>query len=144
MSFDLKIVNGDLSIKNGALEIVRDTDKLLQDILKICLTKVGSNPNQPWYGSFLNKSMVGALWDNDVTITSAQSHLQTAIETLKKLQQLQLAEGFQNVTAAEQIAAIMQISINRNKFDPRLYEVMIRVLSKGLTQVTGQFSIRNF
>ena len=54
MSFDLKIINGDLVIKNGQLTTVVDSEKLIQDILKICLTEAGSNPMQPWYGSSIS------------------------------------------------------------------------------------------
>ena len=41
MSFDLKITNGDLVINNGLLTIVVDSEKLIQDILKICLILIG-------------------------------------------------------------------------------------------------------
>src|ERR1039458_5609818 len=39
MSFDLKLINGDLVIQNGELQTVTNSEKLIQDILKICLTE---------------------------------------------------------------------------------------------------------
>ena len=46
MSFDLKITNGDFTVKNGEISTVTDTDKLAQDVLKICITPNGTNPLQ--------------------------------------------------------------------------------------------------
>ena len=44
MSFDLQIKNGDLQIgSNGDVAQVFDTEKLVQDILKILLTQSGAN-----------------------------------------------------------------------------------------------------
>ena len=37
MSFDLKIRSGDLVLSSGDLQTVVDTEKLTQDILKMCL-----------------------------------------------------------------------------------------------------------
>lgn len=143
MSFDLKLVKGNLSIKNGSIETVSGSEKLIQDILKIALTNVGANPNNPWYGSYVSKSLIGSSLDEEITITIAQSQLQTAIETLRKLQQRQ-AESFQSITADEHIASIIDISIERNNSDPRLFNVVIKVLSKALKQENAQFSVRNF
>ena len=59
MSFDLKLKYGDLLLSNGDFKQVTGTDKLVQDILKICLTEMGANPLLPWYGSGINKSLIG-------------------------------------------------------------------------------------
>lgn len=140
MSFDLKISGGDLVIKNGQLQSVIDSEKLIQDILKICLTTAGSNPIHPWYGSFISRTIVGNPNYNSMLIQIGKSQLNTALQNLKDLQDLQV-KSFQRVSADEQIAAIQDISININNIDPRLFDVTVRVVSKGLKPVSTSFRI---
>ncbi len=140
MSFDLKIKNGDLVIDNGGLQTVQDSEKLIQDILKMALTEAGSNPLFPWYGSFISRSIVGSSLDVGITFQIAQSQLQNSLENLKNLQAAQLKSG-QKVSADEQINSILDISINRNKTDPRQFDVRIKVLSKGFKPITTAFTL---
>lgn len=140
MSFDLKIRNGDLVINNGQLQVVTDTEKLIQDILKICLTTAGSNPLQPWYGSFLSRSIIGTSLSNTIIVQVAKSQLNQALENLQKLQRIQI-QSFQRVSADEQLAVITEISIVRSSVDPRLFSVMIGGRSKGLKPVTTSFRV---
>ena len=140
MSFDLKIVNGDLVIKQGELKKVQDSEKLIQDILKICLTDVGSNPLHPSYGSFLSRSIIGNPMHTDVIVQVATSQINTCLTNLQHLQQLQL-KSFQKMSADEQLAAITGISIIRSAFNPRLFNVRIKGLTKGFQPVTTAFSV---
>ncbi len=140
MSYDLLISGGDLVIKNGNLSMVTGQTKLVQDILKICLTKLGSNIFQPWYGSSVNRSIIGTVLDDDISFTVARTQLQTAIENLKKVQELQAAKG-QKMTPDEQIAYITDISISRNKIDFRLIQVSINVLTKSFSKSTVNFMV---
>lgn len=140
MSFDLKIIDGDLKIINGELQQVIDSEKLIQDILKICLTSAGSNPLFPWYGSFLSKSIIGSPADNGITVQIAKSQLNTALENLKNLQGLQIKSS-QRVSADEQLAGILNISVTRNATDLRMYNVVINVLTKGFKPITTAFKI---
>lgn len=140
MSFDLKISAGDFVLKNGQLQTVVDSEKLIQDILKICLTTAGSNPLQPWYGSFISRTIVGNPINTSVLVQISKSQLNTALENLKNLQDLQV-KSFQRVSADEQIAAISDISIVRNQIDLRLFDVRIKVLTKGLKPITTAFTV---
>ena len=140
MSFDLKIVNGDLVVNQGALQTVKDSEKLIQDILKICLTDVGSNPLHPSYGSFLSRSVVGSPMQTSVIVQIATSQINTCLTNLQYLQQLQL-KSFQKVSADEQIAAVTGISVLRSAFDPRLFTVKISCLTKGFQPITTAFTI---
>lgn len=140
MSFDLKIRNGDLVLDRGDLKIVVDSEKLIQDLLKIALTTAGSNPLQPWYGSFISRSLIGSTLSNSIVIQVAQSQLQNSIENLRTLQQLQV-KSFQRVTPDEQINSILDISIIRSTLDPRLFDVVIKVLSKGFKPITTAFTV---
>jgi len=138
MSFDLKISDGDLVIKNGQLQTVIDSEKLIQDILKICLTTAGSNPLHPGYGSFISRTLVGSPLYTSVLVQIGKSQLNSCLENLKTLQQEQV-KSFQRVSADEQISAILDISIIRNEFDPRLFSVRISALSKGFKPISTAF-----
>lgn len=140
MSFDLKIISGDLVLQNGDLRTVVDSEKLIQDLLKIALTTAGANPLQPWYGSYISRSLVGSPLGTSIVVQLAQSQLQNAIENLMTLQKAQV-KSFQSVTPDEQIGAILDISIVRSTSDPRLFDVRIKVLSKGMKPITTAFTV---
>jgi len=140
MSFDLKIKNGNLVVNNGALQTVVDSEKLIQDILKICLTTAGANPYQPWYGSFLSRTIIGNPSYTSVLVQVSKSQLNTALDNLKNLQNAQ-TQSFQRVSADEQINFISDISIVRNQIDPRLFDVVIKATTKGLKPITTAFKV---
>jgi len=141
MSFDLKISSMDLVINStGDLQQVVDTEKLIQDILKICLTEVGTNVLQPWYGSFLSRTVIGSAQQTNMLVQVAQSQLGTALGNLQQLQQIQV-KSLQNVSADEQISAISNISVTRNQIDPRLFSVKLSILTKGLKPITTAFNV---
>jgi hypothetical protein len=140
MSFDLKIINGDLVVNQGQLQTVRDSEKLIQDILKICLTDAGGNPLYPSYGSFLSRSIVGNAQSTSVIVQIASSQINTCLTNLQYLQQLQV-KSLQKVSADEQIAAVTGISVLRSAFDPRLFNVRISCVTKGFQPVTTAFTI---
>lgn len=140
MSFDLQILAGDLTIQNGALGTVVNSQKLIQDILKICLTPAGSNPLQPWYGSFINRSLIGSPLSSSISVQIAQSQLQSSIQNLMTLQQQQI-KSFQVVSPDEQINSIAGINITRNMNNLTEYIVQISVISKGFLPVTSSFTV---
>jgi len=140
MSFDLKIQNGDFVIQNGDLRKVVDSEKLIQDILKICLTAAGSNPLQPAYGSFLSRTVIGNPMYTSVIVQVASSQINTCISNLQTLQAAQI-RSMQRVSADEQIAAIRDISVSRNGIDPRLFNVQISVITKGFKPITTAFTV---
>jgi hypothetical protein len=143
MSFDIKMKNGDISLKNGSVEKAELTEKLVQDILKMALTDVGSNPMIPWYGSLISKTLIGSTLEYDIVVQMAESQIQNCIQNIKKMQEIQLQSG-QNMSPEEQINAILNVSVERNAQDPRRYDVIISVLTKALTKVTTKFSVSPF
>lgn len=140
MSYDLKIMNGDLVIKNSQLQTVIDSEKLIQDILKICLTTAGTNPLHPGYGSFISRTIVGSPLYTTILVQIAKSQLNNCLENLKSLQDTQV-KSFQRVSADEQISAIMDISIVRNQIDPRLFDIQIKALTKGFKPISTAFRV---
>lgn len=141
MSKDLYIENGDFVIKNGDFTTITGEKKLIQDVLKICLTPVGANVLQPWYGSFINQTLIGSGLDSDTSLSVAENQLTSALENLQKLQNLQITSTNQKVTPDELIAAIRDVSISQNTNDPRAYEVSITVLTKMFSKVNVSFSV---
>jgi len=141
LSKDLYIENGDFVIKNGDFTTITGEKKLIQDVLKICLTPVGANVLQPWYGSFINQTLIGSGLDSDTSLSVAENQLTSALENLQKLQNLQITSTNQKVTPDELIAAIRDVSISQNTNDPRAYEVSITVLTKMFSKVNVSFSV---
>lgn len=140
MSFDLKLNNGDLVLNNGDLQQVVDSEKLIQDILKICLTEAGALPGSPWYGSFVSRTIVGNPNYSSVLVQIAKSQLNTALENLKQLQTIQV-KSFQRVSADEQIAAILDISVIQNQVDLRIFDVKIKATTKGFKPISTSFAV---
>lgn len=140
MSFDLKIKNGDFVITQSEIQTVVDSEKLIQDILKVCLTTTGSNPIHPWYGSMLSRTIIGNPEQSTMLIQIAKSQLNSALENIKTLQEMQI-KSFQRVSADEQIGAILDISIVRNQIDPRLFDIKIKALTKGSKPITTVFRV---
>lgn len=140
MSYDLRIVSGDLAIQNGDLRVCVDSEKLIQDLLKICLTPCSANPTAPWYGSYVSRSLIGSNLGSSITIQMAQSQLQSAIENLMALQKVQIKSA-QPVSADELIGSISNISINRNKSNPTVFSVQVSVISKGFKPISTSFQV---
>lgn len=141
MSFDLKVSQGDLQIgSDGDLARVTDSEKLIQDILKICITPVGGNPFYPFYGSAVSKGLVGNAYPAGLTSSMASNQLRTAIQNLMTLQKAQQKDG-QGQTAAELLAAIKDVDIQRNQTDPRFFRVLIQVLSRDLSVLNTNFEV---
>jgi hypothetical protein len=142
MSFDLKLKNGDLVIKNSDIETVTGTDKLIQDLLKIATTRTGTNPYALWYGTLIDKTLIGSILPDEITLSAAQSQLQVSLQILQNLQQLQV-QSQQKMTADEQLASILGIVVQRNAADPRRFDVVIRALSKAYKKIQTSFAVSN-
>lgn len=140
MSFDLKLFGGDLVIKNGDVDVVEDSDKLVQDVLKLVSTRLGSNPFFPAYGSPISQSLIGSVHDQEFTEDIATQQLRSSLERLQDLQSDQLRSN-QVVTPEEQIAAIEDVRVSQAKNDPRFYIVNLTVISKAFQRIPVSFSV---
>lgn len=141
MSFDLKIRQGDIAIgSNGDLEKVENTDKLIQDVLKILMTALGSNPFHSWYGSLISSTLVGNAFEDEFLIRIADNQIHSALETIQNLQRAQMASS-QKVTPSELLAAVRNVSVVRNPVDPRFFQIFLKILTKGLTTENVSFNV---
>lgn len=141
MSFDIKISQGDLAIgSDGDLARVEDTDKLVQDVLKILMTPIGANPFHSWYGSLLPATLVGNPYEEEFIATIANNQIRSSLEALQNLQRAQAASD-QKVTPSELLAAVKDVQVNRDPVDPRYFSVFITILTKGLSTVRTSFTV---
>lgn len=141
MSFDFKLTNGDFELSRaGVPAVVRDENKLRQDLLKIILTPIGANKRYPWYGSSINSSLVGRLLDPKLFDSEANSILEFAINNLIRLQKDQEKSG-QFLTPAEAISQIVEIAVERSRFDGRQYNIFVTVSTRRSNVVTETFAL---
>ena len=141
MSFDLKIINGDLAIsKSGKLETVNQNSKIIQDIKKLLLTDLGSNKYHPNYGSPLGEGSIGSYQDEKFLKMNIKNSIERSINRLINLQRNQLK--YQYVSPAETIMYIKNINVFRDKSDPRMWSVFVSVVAQDLSEVNDVISIR--
>ena len=140
MSFDLQIINGDLSILNdGTFSEVQDTAKLVQDISKIIVTPLGSNLFNPWYGCDVSEKTVGQSLPELLLVQQIQTSVSNSINILKQLQSAQ--SSTQLVSLAEQINTIKSITAQYNPSDFREISVAVSIYSKLMQQVQENFTL---
>lgn len=141
MSFSFQISNGSLVIdKNGKLKQIRNNEKLIQSCLKILLTEVGSNPHHPGYGSLINQSLVGNVFEMEFLSGMASDQIRNSLNELQKNQKQQSL--FQKITPEEQLAAVGQIIIERNRTDLRYFSVVVDIVSGNVTKSSIDFDVR--
>jgi phage baseplate assembly protein W len=140
MSFDLQLLNGDLSLKtDGTMRIVTDTPKLRQDILKLLTTSLGANTFNPWYGCPIGDTMIGQNYPDNLLSSSIQTAITQGLENLQTLQMSQATD--QSVSLAETIAEIAKIEVERNLADPRQLNIRVTVLTRALTLIAETFTL---
>ncbi len=135
MSFDLELVNGDIAFDaQGRLELVRDTDKLTQDVLKILETTLGSDVFDQNYGVSVNQNTVGQVIANNSIPAQVQAEIQGQ---LVKLQQEQQAlASVQVITPAERIQLINNVTVVRDSIEPRQLNISIQLTAQNTTPIT--------
>ena len=140
MSFDLKVSGGDLVIDtNSDVKTVQDSEKLIQDVLKMLMTEQGSNIWWPWYGSTLAGSMIGSPFESQFISSVAENQIRSSLETLQNLQSDQASR--QTVTPAELLAAIKSVNVQRNQINPTFFSISLSILTKNLTVVNTSFNV---
>jgi len=141
MSYDLKLDQGDLRIANsGDLAVVVDTDKLIQDLLKIIITPLRGNKSHLWYGSSVNGAIIGESFDLDFVSDSATAQVRNAVENLFRMQLSQ--SQIQILSPAEAISAVKDIYVNNNPIDRRVVEIKVSVITGALTVESVRFTVR--
>lgn len=132
MSFDLALNKGDLSVgSDGDLSKTRNTSKIVQDILKVLHTPVGSNPYFPSLGNTLTSTNIGQNINKQFAETKVASVITQSIQTLQAMQRNQTASG-QTVTPEETIVAIQQVTAEQDPTEPRQYNITVIVQTQAI------------
>jgi len=140
MSFDLQLINDDISIQpDGKIRTVSATPKLRQDILKIIVTELGSNRFHPWYGCAINENVIGQSLPEGFLESEIVDSITESLNRLQTLQQQQAL--FQQVALSEIIASVGPIAAKRNPIDPRQINIVVTVFTRQLTKVEEVFTI---
>lgn len=144
MSNDLQIVNGDLAITpDGDLNLISESTKLRQDLLKISLTTQGTNRYHPWYGNAVGLANIGQSAHLPSTVKSiASTTLKESLGNLILLQREQRLR--QEVTPGEAILNIKDIIVEQDEIDPRQYNIKYFVVNESLLEVTDGLLFRPF
>jgi hypothetical protein len=141
MSFDLKLSNGDLKLVAGAPVLVRNKDKLIQDILKILFTATGENKTHPWYGTPLLARAIATATDHGLLDIEVKNSVQYALSNLKTLQELQEKDN-QFLTAQEVLSKIGRIDVMLDEFDKRKLIVVIEVAARSNDLISESFIVK--
>jgi len=89
MSYDLQLLNGDISFgADGNPAIVEDTAKLAQDVSKIILTPLGSDPGNVQYGTKL-RNVLGKPMDFSTVQGIVANTISQALSFLQSMQAVQ-------------------------------------------------------
>jgi hypothetical protein len=141
MSFDLRVLDGDISFDpQGNLEIVANTDKLAQDVVKMLNTSKGSNPFDPSYGTTLTEQSIGTIPDGHIIATKVEQEINSNLEKLMAEQAT--LRSRQVMTRSEMLAQVASVNVARDDFDPRQYNVIVEVLARDLAPLTFEFVVK--
>lgn len=141
MSFDIKLLKNDIAIdRDGSLRTVSDNEKLRQDIVKILITELGENKFHPSYGSKVGSIEIGHVPDQELLELDLSASTENSIRNLINLQRTQARRQF--LTPGETIVDIVNINVERDLLDPRMYNVFISVLTQRLTLLTESVTVR--
>lgn len=132
MSFDVKIVSGDIALdSSGGLQKIENVDKLLQDALKIVLSDKGDNKYHSEYGSDVNALSVGTpILDNWISSNKVQQSVVNALQILASYQLQQTK--WQTTSLSELLFDIEGIYVEINKYEPRQLDVTVFLITQDL------------
>lgn len=134
MSFDLALDKGTLTIgADGDIGKVRNTSKLVQDVLKGVYTPSGSNPYLVNYGNPLTFQNIGEVLNTDFMEARVSNDILQIVQMLQSVQRNQ--ELVQEVTPSEKIKGIVNISALKDSIDPRQFDIDITILTGALETI---------
>lgn len=141
MSFDVKLLNGDVIFDTqGRLELVRDSNKIVQSVLKLLGTTIRSDPYSPEFGVSVTEDSVGSPIRSFAITQRFENEIEDGLLRLKREQQA--LSNFQFLTTAERIRSIDRVFVEMDKTDPRQFNVEIVLTTFSQTPITVEANIR--
>jgi hypothetical protein len=116
----------------GQYKTIKDSDKLIQDLKKIIITVLGSDPVATWYGTDF-AAMIGTKIFPEITKTKILNEIVTVLSKLKSAQIQQ--EEYQTVTNLEFLNTIKSTSITQSTSDPSYFTVNVNITTQANTVV---------
>lgn len=107
----------------GQTIIVENENLLYQEVLKILLTDIGSNPYHTWYGTSIRKR-IGAKAVGGVSALISED-VRKALLLYQKLQEKQ--SDYQPVTFKERMYTVAQVKVSPHVEDPTTFLVEVTV-----------------
>jgi len=123
------------TVEAGALIMINNEDLLYQTALKLLLTKQGSNPYHPSYGTSILKS-VGAKATGAVA-AGLTSEIRRALNGLRLFQRKQAR--YQEITLREQLSDIDTVQVTPVTDDPTMF--MVQVWVRNASQQSVQLTV---
>ena len=114
----------DMAFSVGRLSVVRDAEKLGQDLRKMVITKKTSNRFHQWYGTYF-VDYIGRGFAGSLSLSQLYSELNDGIANLIRLQEQQMA--FQFLTKGERVKRLLNMNISRLEGDPTFVEVVVNL-----------------
>jgi len=108
---------------SGRLVLIKNEQKLLQDVIKGTLTIEGSNTYHTWYGTVLQSLIGGKIANFPNLQVLLGNDVRDFINNLKSLQAKQAL--IQTVTPQEMINNLVSINVSQNPANPDLVEISI-------------------
>jgi len=141
MSFDLKILDGDIDIgSNGDVKSARNYELAKQSLFKILLTPIGENVYHPGYGSNLSFVSDSGTLDAAGTIRMVRDSVYSSISNLIALQQQQQTRQF--LSPEERIVSIKNVDVQVDQTDPRLLNIFVEIVTGKLEVSSESVTIR--
>jgi len=137
MSYDARLQTGDLVISDD-IEIIEDTDKLIQDSIKLLLTPLGGWFADQGYGTKLSIDLIGQAVPSWIAAQQTESFIASAFEYYKRIQNAQVESG-QVLSDAERLFRVANIDIARDSSDPRQFNVSLTLVPYNGEVITHKF-----
>ena len=116
----------------GSIITIANEDLLYQAALKIVLTKRGSNPFHPSYGS----TVLSRIGSKTLAATAAAIN-QDVQRALLLLQETQTTQAqYQTVTSRERLYAVLDVATTPDQYDPTVYYVKVTVQNASTSPIT--------
>lgn len=140
MAFDVKLVNGDVSFDaSGRLELIRESDKVIQEVLKVVGTSISSDLFNADYGLSVTTSSIGRPLSDASVFGIVQIELRKQLDQLMK-EQRYLAT-VQTLAPSERIKQIDNITVERDSSEPRQLNISIDLTLQSTEPITIQTMI---
>lgn len=125
--FGLDILYDHQLDRSGRIVTVVFEQKLIQQVIKILMTKLGSNPFASAYGTNIPEIMYSAIRDPAGLVQQLNMEVSLAIEKQRNIHYYQ-AE-VQHLTQREILDQLMNVEVLRSDNDPRVYLIQVEVSS---------------